>query len=333
MQKTPLASRRLALLAPFAFLAAQCLAAGSALAADEAFPRKPITIVVPQTPGGANDTVARAVAQKLGARIGQPVIVENRTGAGGNVGTAYVARAPHDGYTLLLTAQSAHTINPFLYRNVPFDPVKDFEPVMIVATAPYVLAVNPSVPAKNLAELIELAKAHPGQLNYASAGNGTMNHLLGEMLKGATGIKITHVPYRGAAPAAADVVGGQAQMAFGSLPGLMPFVRSNQLRALGVATARRSALAPELPTLAETVPGLAVNSWYGVFAPAGTPREVVARLQADMATDLKTPELQDILKGQGAEAAPGTSEELAQTLREELVRWEKIVRESNAKVD
>lgn len=312
--------------------AALCAIPGPA-AAEDGFPRKPITMVVPQTPGGANDTVARAIGQKLAARIGQPVVIENRNGAGGNVGTAYVARAPRDGYTLLLTAQSAHTINPFLYRNLPFDPVKDFEPVMIVATAPYVLAVNPSVPAKNLKELIELAKAKPNQLNFASAGNGTMNHLLGEMLKGATGVQIVHVPYRGAAPAAADVVAGQAQIVFGSLPGLMPFVRSNQLRALGVATAQRSALAPELPTLADTVPGLHVNSWYGVFAPAGTPKDVTARLQAEMAAVLKTPELQEILKGQGAEPAPGTSAELAQTLKEELVRWEKIVRDSNAKID
>jgi tripartite-type tricarboxylate transporter receptor subunit TctC len=312
--------------------AAVCFTGGAA-AADEPFPRKPITIVVPQTPGGANDTVARAIGQKLSVRIGQPVVIENRPGAGGNVGTGYVARAPNDGYILLLTAQSAHTINPFLYRNLPFDPVKDFEPVMIVATAPYVLAVNPSVPAKNLAELIALAKAKPNQLNFASAGNGTMNHLLGEMLKNATGIQIVHVPYRGAAPAAADVVGGQAQMAFGSLPGLMPFVRSNQLRALGVATAQRSILAPELPTLAETVPGLQANSWYGVFAPAGTPKDVVAKLQSEMTAILKTPELQEILKTQGAEAAPGTSAELAQTMKEELVRWEKIVRDSNAKID
>ena len=299
----------------------------------QTFPNKPITIIVPQAPGGANDVIARAIANKLGNRMGQVFVVENRAGAGGNVGTSFVARAPADGYTLLLTAQSAQTINPALYRKIPFDPVKDFAPIMTVATAPYLLAVNPNVPANNLRELIALAKTNPGKLNIASAGNGTLNHLLAEMLKSAEGLQITHVPYKGAAAAATDLVGGQVQMTFGSFPGLMPFVRSGQLRALGVATAQRTPLAPELPTLAETVPSLEVNSWYGLFAPAGTPKVVITRLQTEFAQVLKTPEMKDFLMSQGAVAAPSTPDELAKLLGDDLVRWAKIVKDANAQID
>lgn len=299
----------------------------------QTFPSKPITLIVPQSPGGANDVIARAIANKLGNRMGQVFVVENRAGAGGNVGTSFVARAPADGYTLLLTAQSAQTINPALYRKIPFDPVKDFAPIMTVATAPYLLAVNPNVPANNLRELIALAKTNPGKLNIASAGNGTLNHLLAEMLKSAEGLQITHVPYKGAAAAATDLVGGQVQMTFGSFPGLMPFVRSGQLRALGVATAQRTPLAPELPTLAETVPSLEVNSWYGLFAPAGTPKVVITRLQTEFAQVLQTPEMKDFLMSQGAVAAPSTPDELAKLLGDDLVRWAKIVKDANAQID
>ncbi len=299
----------------------------------QTFPSKPITLIVPQSPGGANDVIARAIANKLGNRMGQVFVVENRAGAGGNVGTSFVARAPADGYTLLLTAQSAQTINPALYRKIPFDPVKDFAPIMTVATAPYLLAVNSNVPANNLRELIALAKTNPGKLNIASAGNGTLNHLLAEMLKSAEGLQITHVPYKGAAAAATDLVGGQVQMTFGSFPGLMPFVRSGQLRALGVATAQRTPLAPDLPTLAETVPSLEVNSWYGLFAPAGTPKVVITRLQTEFAQVLKTPEMKDFLMSQGAVAAPNTPDELAKLLGDDLVRWAKIVKDANAQID
>ncbi len=299
----------------------------------QTFPSKPITLIVPQSPGGANDVIARAIANKLGNRMGQVFVVENRAGAGGNVGTSFVARAPADGYTLLLTAQSAQTINPALYRKIPFDPVKDFAPIMTVATAPYLLAVNPNVPANNLRELIALAKTNPGKLNIASAGNGTLNHLLAEMLKSAEGLQITHVPYKGAAAAATDLVGGQVQMTFGSFPGLMPFVRSGQLRALGVATAQRTPLAPDLPTLAETVPSLEVNSWYGLFAPAGTPKVVITRLQTEFTQVLKTPEMKDFLMSQGAVAAPSTPDELAKLLGDDLVRWAKIVKDANAQID
>lgn len=320
------------IIASAASLAAPLLWSGSARAADP-YPSKLITIIVPQAPGGANDIIGRALAQKLASTIGGPVIVENRQGAGGNVGTAYVARLPKDGYSLLLTAQSAQTINPFLYRKIPFDPVKDFDPIMVVGAAPYLLAVNPAFPAKNLRELVALAKAQPGKINYASAGNGTVNHMLGEMLKTAAGIDIVHVPYRGAAPAAADVVGGQLPMTFGSFPGLMPFVRSGQLRVIGVCTEKRTQLAPELPTLAETIPGLYANAWYGLFAPAGTPKEIINKLHAEIAKALESSEMKERFAVLGVEPAPSTPDQLASLMQTDLVRWAKIVKDSGAQLD
>ena len=326
-----MASRR-KIIAGAASLAAPFLWSGRVRAA-EPYPSKVITIVVPQAPGGANDVIGRALAQKLAVTFAGSVIVDNRQGAGGNLGTAFVARQPRDGYTLLLNAQSVQTINPFLYRKVPFDPVKDFDPIMVVGVAPYMLAVNPSVPARNLRELVALAKAQPGKFNYASAGNGTVNHLLGEMLKTAAGVDIVHVPYRGAAAAATDVVAGQVPMTFGSLAGLLPFVRSGQLRALGVCTEKRTQLAPELPTLAETIPGLYANAWYGLFAPAGTPREVIARLHTEITRIMDNPEMKERLVGLGVESAPGTPEQLASLMRDDLVRWARIVKESGAQLD
>ena len=324
-------SRR-ALIAGAASLAAPIFWSGAARAADP-YPTKVITIVVPQAPGGANDVIGRTLAQKLAAAIGGPVIVDNRQGAGGNVGTAYVARQPKDGYTLLLNAQSVQTINPFLYRKVGFDPVRDFDPVMVVGVAPYMLAVNLSLPVKNLRELVALAKAEPGKINFASAGNGTVNHMLGEMLKTAAGIDIVHVPYRGAAAAATDTIGGQAQMTFGSLAGLMPFVKSGQLRTIGVCTEKRTALAPELPTLAETIPGLYANAWYGLFVPAGTNRDIIHTLHGEIAKIMNGTEMKERLVGLGVEPAPSTPEQLAVLVRDDLVRWQKIVRDSGAQID
>ena len=315
-----------------ASMAAPFLWSVSARAADP-YPSKLITIIVPQTPGGANDIIARALSQKLATTLGVPVVVENKAGAGGNVGTAYAAHLPKDGYSLLITAQSAQTINPFLYRKVPFDPVKDFEPVMVVGVAPYMLAVNPNFPAKNLRDIIALAKSQPGTINYASAGNGTVNHMLGEMLKNAAGIDIVHVPYRGAAPAAADVVGGQLPMTFGSFPGLMPFVKTGQLRAIGVCTEKRTQLAPDLPTLAETIPGLYANAWYGMFAPAGTPKDVVNKLYSEIVKTMDSADMKERLAVLGVEPTTSTPDQLAALMRDDLVRWSKIVKNSGAQLD
>lgn len=323
---------RRSIIAGAASLAAPMFWSGAARAADP-YPSKVITIVVPQAPGGANDVIGRTLAQKLATTIGGPVIVDNRQGAGGNVGTVWVARQPRDGYTLLLNAQSVQTINPFLYRKPGFDPVKDFDPVMVVGVAPYMLAVNTSVPAKNLRELVALAKAQPGKLNFASAGNGTVNHMLGEMLKTAAGVDIVHVPYRGAAAAATDTIGGQAQMTFGSLAGLLPFVKSGQLRPIGVCTEKRTALAPDLPTLAETIPGLYANAWYGLFVPAGTPKDIVGKLHGEITKIMDSPEMKERLVGLGVEAAPSTPDQLAALMQGDLVRWAKIVKDSGAQLD
>lgn len=316
-----------------AIAAAAWMLAAVAASAQESYPSKPITIVVPQTAGGANDTVARAFAQRLGPALGQPVVIENRPGAGGNVGTGLVARAAKDGYTLLLTAQSAQTINPALYRNPGFDPIKDFEPVMTVATAPYLLVAHPGFPANSLKELIDMAKSRPGKIDYASAGNGTLNHLLGVMLNSAAGLHLVHIPYRGAAAAATDVVSGQVPVTFGSFPGVVPFVKSGKLKVLAVATEKRTRLASEYPTMAETVPGLFANSWYGLFAPAGTPQPVITRIVTESTKVLAAPELQERLASQGAEAAPSTPQELARLLKDELVLWARIVKESGATID
>jgi tripartite-type tricarboxylate transporter receptor subunit TctC len=310
------------------------VAFGNATAqATDVWPSKSITLIVPQAAGGANDTVARAFAQKLAIQLGQPVVVENRPGAGGNIGTVLVARAPKDGYTFMLTAQSAQTINPALYKKTGFDPIKDFEPVMVVATAPYVLVSNTSFGPKTVRELVALAKPQPGKLNYASAGNGTLNHLLGEMLNKSASIDLTHIPYKGAAAAATDVVSGVVPMTFGSFPGVMPFVKSGQLRVIGVATEKRTALAPELPTLAESIPGLHANSWYGMFAPAGTPKDIIQKLYAASVKVLAAQDLIERLAGQGAEVAPSTPEQLTKLLADDLVRWAKIVKDSGATID
>ena len=316
------------------FIATCCLALGlTATWAADPYPTKPITLIVPQAPGGANDIVARALAQRLAVALGQPVVVDNKPGAGGNVGTALAARAPKDGYTLMITAQSAQTINPSLYKKVPFDPIKDFEPIMVVATAPYLLAVSPNFPAKNIKELIALAKADPGKLTYASAGNGTVNHLLGEMLKTTANVDIVHVPYKGAAAAATDVIAGLCTMTFGSFPGVMPFVKSGQLRVIAAATEQRTSLAPDMPTLAESVPGLHANAWYGLFAPAGTPKEIVSRLHQEIAKLLQLPEIKERFNALGAEVTPSTPDQLAVLVKSDLARWSKIVKDSGAQLD
>ena len=294
------------------------------------WPTKPITFIVPQAPGGANDVIARAVAQGLENSLGQPVIVENRPGANGNLGTSQVARSAPDGNTWLVTAQSAYTINPALYASIPFDPIKDFTPVMQLAVAPYLLVVNPRFPAKNLDELVAYAKAHPGKVEFASAGNGTLNHLLGEMLKTQRHIDLLHVPYKGASAAATDVVAGQLPMTFGSFPGVMPFVASGKLRVLGVASDKPTSLAPDIPTLGKD---LAVTSWYGLFAPAGTPAPVVDKVHAAVTKVLATPVMQERLKALGAESVQSDPQSFKAALPAELAYWKKVVKESGAHID
>ena len=303
---------------------------GTAALAQASWPTKPITFVVPQAPGGANDVIARAVAQGLGTSLGEPVVVENRPGANGNLGTGQLARSAADGYTFLVTAQSAYTINPALYSKVPFDPIKDFTPVMQLAVAPYLLVVNPNFPAKSLDELVAYAKAHPGKVEYASAGNGTLNHLLGEMLKKQKGLNLLHVHYKGASAAATDVVAGQLPMTFGSFPGVMPFVTSGKLRVLGVAADKPTSLAPDIPVLGK---GLAVTSWYGLFAPAGTPQPIVDKLYQAVQSVLAKPEMAERFKTLGAERVDSNPQSFQAMLPGELAHWKQVVQDSGAHID
>ena len=301
--------------------------------AQDKYPLRPVTLIVPQTPGGANDAIARVLAQKLSEQTGQSFVVENRAGAGGNVGTALASKAKPDGYTLLVTADSAQVINPALYAKPGFDPVKDFEPVAPLAKAGYVLVANPTLPANTVAELIALAKSKPEPLAIASAGNGTLNHLIGEMLQKATGIQLQHIPYKGAAMAATDVVGGQVPLSVQSMPSSIAFIRSGKLKVLGVVNEKRLAALPDVPTIGETVKGFGATPWYGMFAPAGTPKHILAQIQDEVAKALDAKETQDKLVTLGCEPFKGTADQLAIIVRDDLQRWSRIVKDSGAKVD
>jgi tripartite-type tricarboxylate transporter receptor subunit TctC len=315
----------------FAALAAGVMA--TTARAQDRYPSKPVTLIVPQAPGGANDTIARIVAQKLGEQMGQTFLVDNRPGAGGNVGTAAAAKARNDGYTLMLTVNSAHVINPALYKSVGFDPVKDFEPVSTVATAGYVLVANNGFAPRNVAELVAEAKKQPGKIVIASAGNGTLNHLIGEMLGRAAGIEMLHVPYKGAAAAVTDLVAGQVQVSVQSLPSSIAFIKSGRLKVLGVVNEKRVAALPDVPTISETIPGLASTPWYGIFAPAGTPKAIVAQVQAEVSKALDAPEVKDKLAAVGCEPYKLGAEGFAALIRDDLPRWAKIVKDSGATVD
>ena len=324
----PLSTARRTLLS----LTALSLLGATALAQDK-YPSKPVTVVVPQAAGGANDAIARIVAQKLTELTGQSFVVENRPGAGGNIGTAYVAKAKPDGYTLMLTADSSYVINPSLYKSTGFDPIKDFEAVTPVATAGYVLVANNNFPANTTAELIAQAKAQPGTIMIGSAGNGTVNHLVGEMLNKAAGMELVHVPYKGAAAAVTDLASGQVQVSVQSLPSSIGFIRSNRIKVLGVVNEKRLAALPNAAPIQETVKGLAVTPWYGVFAPAGTPKAVITQLQASIGQALDAPDVREKLANVGAEAYKLNSEQFIALIRADLPRWAKAVKDSGATID
>lgn len=323
----------------FAWLLAALTLIGAHFTAQaQAYPNRPIVMIVPQAAGGTNDIVGRLVSQKLSEVLGTAVAVENRPGAGGNIGTQVAAKAPKDGYTLLMTISSSQAINPALYKNPGFDPVKDFKPISLIGAVPNVLLVNPTFPAKSVAELIALAKNKPGQYQYASAGNGTLNHLLGEMLNAMAQIDLQHVPYKGVAPALNDVLGGQLPMLFGSLPSTLPHLKSGKLRALAVSGPTRSPVLPEVPTIAETVPGYSGTLWVGLFAPAGLPADVQSTLQTAMAKTLAAKDLRDKLEQQGVELAapadqPVTPERFAALLNDDIAKWARIVKLSGATID
>jgi len=309
------------------------LGLGAQAMAQDRFPNKPITLIVPQAAGGANDAIARILAQKLSEQLGQSVVVENRTGAGGNVGTAAAAKAKPDGHTLMLTADSAMVINPSLYKSTGFDPIKDFEPVGPVATAGYVLVAHPSFEARNVAELVALARKQPGKINIGSAGNGTLNHLVGEMLGKATGIDLTHVPYKGSAAAVTDLVAGQVQVSVQSLPSSISFIKSGKIKVLGVVNPKRIPALPDAPTIGETVKGFGATPWYGMFVPHGTPKAIVNQLNAEIAKALESKDVQERLAGVGCEPFKSTPEQFATLVRDDLPRWAKVVKESGATID
>ena len=308
-------------------------ALAGAAAAQDAYPARTVTVIVPQAPGGANDAIARIVTQKLTEQTGQQFIVDNRTGAGGNIGTAAAAKAKPDGYTLLLTVSSTHVINPWLYKAPGFDPVKDFEPITPVATAGYVLVANNDFPPNNVAELIKSAKAAPGKYLIASAGNGTLNHLIGEMLQKAAGIQLTHVPYKGAAAAVTDVIGGQVQLSVQSLPSSISFIKAGRLKVLGVVNEKRVSALPEVPTIGETIKGFGSTPWYGLFAPAGTPKAIVERLQSEAAKALDSADAREKLAGVGCEPFKSSPQQFASLIKDDLPKWQRIVKESGATVD
>jgi tripartite-type tricarboxylate transporter receptor subunit TctC len=315
------------------FLITTLLCVNAAFAQDaKDYPTRPIKFIVPYPPGGGTDVVARILNEPLAKELGQPIIIDNRGGAAGNLGTEIAAKAVPDGYTILFTL-SSHTINPKLYDKLPFDVERDFVPISLAALSPQILVAHPSVPIHNVRELIALAKAQPGKLNFASVGTGSPGHIAGELLKLKTGIDIVHVPYKGGGPAVTDALGGQVQLLFVTLPAAMQYVKAGKLKALAIASDKRSAVAPDIPTIAETVPGCVVNSWYGALAPAKTPPAIVAKLQAAFAKVLAMPDVKEKLFAQGAEAVSSTSAEFAARIHDELKEWDYVIREAKIKVD
>lgn len=299
----------------------------------QTYPNKPISMVVPQAAGGTNDIVARLIAPAMGDALGSSVVVENKPGAGGNIGTQVVARSPKDGYTLLLTINSAQAINPALYKNPGFDPINDFVPLYYIGATPYVLVSPPGSPYKTLAEVVAAAKKKPGELSYASAGNGTISHLLGAMLNTSAGIDMQHIPYKGVAPAINDVLGGQVPLAFASLPSALNYIKAGKLQAIAISSAKRSSAAPEIPTIAETYPDCVGEVWVAIFAPIGTPADVVKKIQASMDKVMARPDVREKLIAQGLDLTPVAPAKLGTLLKEELAKWVRIVKASGAQLD
>lgn len=297
------------------------------------YPNKPLRIIVPQSAGGSTDLTARLVAQKLSDALGQPVVVDNRPGAGSIIGTDLVAKATPDGYTILVVASSI-TINPSLYKKLPFDPVRDLAPITQLSAFPNILVVHPAVPVKTVQELMALAKAKPGQLNYGSSGSGTGTHLSAELFKSMTGVDMVHVPYKGGGPAVTALIGGQVQLNFATIPSVLPHVRAGKLRAVAVTTLKRSSAAPEVPTIAESgVPGYDHGPWNGMLAPAKTPKAIIARLNAEVAKIVHLPEAKAVLVHEGAEPVGNAAEAFAAIIRAETVKWEKVIRAAGIKAD
>ena len=314
--------RRHAVVLGFAF----ALVAGVAHAQGD-WPNHPIRMIVPYPPGGGTDVVARIVNEKLSQELGHPIVIDNRGGAGGSVGTEIASKAAPDGYTILLTL-SSHTINPKLFPKLGYDVERDFIPISLAASIPQILVANPSVPATNMQELLAWMKANAGKVNYASVGVGSPAHIAGELLKLKSGVQMTHVPYKGGGPAMTDVIAGQVQLAIVSMPAALQFVKAGRVKALAVASAKRSASAPDVPTIAEGGLDVVVESWYGVLVPAKTPAPIVAKLNAAMVRVLAMPDVKEKLFAQGAEAVSNSPAEFEAIIKEELGKWEYVIREA-----
>ena len=316
------------------FLILACCALVALPACAQDYPRRPVRLIVPFPPGGGNDIVARAVAQELGKSLGQQFVVDNRAGAGGAIGAELAARSPADGYTLFLGGVGSHVVNPSLNAKLSYDPIRDFAPVTLIASAPSVLVVNPSLQASSVAEFTALAKANPGKLNYASNGNGSSAQLAAVLYESMAGVRMVHVPYKGVAPALVDLMSGEVQLMFGTLVAILPHIKAGRLRALAVTGRNRSALLPEVPTLAESgLPGYEAGSWYGILAPAATSGAIVARLNAEINAAIRQPEVRERLAAEGAEVIGGTPEEFAVHIGSELARMKKLVREGGLRVE
>jgi len=308
------------------------MAPGSLFA--QAYPSKPIRIVVPVATGGIADYYSRVIGAKLLESWGQAVLVENRTGGGGNIGADVVAKAPADGYTLVMGFVGSHAVNQFLFAKMPYDTMRDFAPVAMVIEAEGILAVHPSLPVNSVSDLLALARAKPGTLSYASGGVGTASHLAGELFKSMTNTFMVHIPYRGNAPAIADLIGGQTQLTFATLPTAIPHVRAGKLKGIAVIGNARSAAAPQLPTIAESgVPGFSVNNWIGLFAPAGTPPDIVRKLNTEVMRIMQLPEITRRMEVEGERHTPNTPEQFGQFVRDEAAKWGKVVKEAGLKAE
>lgn len=311
------------------------VASCTAVAFAQDYPSRTIRFVVPAAGGGGSDVLARIIGQNLGEQWAQPIVVENRAGAGGNIGTDYVAKSTPDGYTWLLGFVGTHAVNPSLYKNLQWDPVKDFTPVVLLASMPFALVINKDVPATNLAELLALAKQKPGEINYGSGGSGSLNHLLGPMLETAAGVKFTHVPFRGVEAAMTDLIGGRIQLVFGAVPSVIGHVRAGRVRAIAVTSAKRSELLKDVPTLAESgFPSFDVTPWFGVLTRAGTPAAVVDKINGEVNRLLLQKDVVERFAKLGIEPySPATTEQFAQIIKSDIAKWAIVVKESGATVD
>jgi tripartite-type tricarboxylate transporter receptor subunit TctC len=315
-------------------LAALFVVTGVSAADAQPYPSRAVRIVVPVATGGIADYYSRVIGKHVSDLWGQPVIVENRPGAGGNIGSDIVAKSPPDGYNLVMGFVGSHAVNPFLFAKMPYDPHKDFTPVVMVIEAEGLLAVHPSVPIHTVADLLSHARANPGRLSYGSGGVGTSSHLAGELFKSMTKTNIVHVPYKGNAPAIADLLGGQTQLQFATLPTIIPHVRAGRLRGVAVIGEARSAAAPQIPTIAESgVPGFAVNNWIGLFAPSGTPAEIVRRWNTKVNRIMQLPEVKKRMDVEGERYTPNTPEQFGQFVRADAAKWEKVVKEAGLKAE